>query len=93
MTTTATQALICREQDRRRALDYARAATRLRVMADSYQRLGAEVAPDPLLASFSATVKTRIVNSYEDLAVYLNTAAEQAEDMAAQYRELLGVGA
>jgi hypothetical protein len=92
LTTTATQAHIRREADRRAALDYSRAATRLRVMADSYQRMGADVAPDPLLATFGPTVKARIVDTYEQLAVYLNTAAAQAEELSDQYREILGVG-
>lgn len=78
-----------RQSDRRNAIDYSRAATRLRNFARHYQALSAEVTPDPLLASFGPTVATYLCNSYEEIAVYLNTAAEQAEEIAAQYRQIL----
>jgi len=80
-----------RQTDRRNALEYSRAATRLRVFACHYQALSAEVTPDPLLSTFSQTVATYLANTYEEMAVYLNTAAEQADELSATYREHLGV--
>ena len=85
--TTAEQ----RQSDRRNAVDYGRAATRLRNFARHYQALSAEVTPDPTLASFGPTVAAYLRNSYEDMAVYLNTAADQADELADTYRAHLGV--
>lgn len=82
-----------RQQDREDAVRYAEAAMHLRSFARHYDALMAEVLPQQGLHTFAVTAAVFVRNSYEDMACWFRTAAEQADEMAAQAREQLGISA
>lgn len=81
------------DRDRDDVVNYDRAAMQLRSFARHYRALMGEVTVDPALATFGLTVAVHLRNTYDDLAVYLTTAADQAQTFADQARERLGVPA
>lgn len=81
------------DTDRHNAVRYSEAETQLRAFARHYRALMGEVTADPKLHTFGPTVAVHLRNVYDDLAAYLTAAAEQAAELAAQYREHLGVSA
>lgn len=85
--------LDARQQDREQAVRYSEAAMQLRSFARHYEALMAEVLRQRGLHTFAVTAAVFVRNSYEDMAAWFRTAADQADEMAAQAREQLGITA
>lgn len=89
MTTPAEQ----RNTDRHHAVRYSEAALLLRLKARELEARITEVATDERLHTFARTIALHERAVLDVEVAYYDTAASQAEELAAQYREHLGVGA